>query len=156
MYKTLSPQQTVGKYRWRIVAMLFAATTINYLDRQVVGLLKPTLEQEFGWTELDYSHMVMIFQAAYTVSLLFFGGLVDRIGSRREFDFDDRGFAVDVLKRRRVPVTLEVDQHVVIDVVPLDDEIAEHALRALERAVAAEIAREFKVDRLRTVNKTRT
>ena len=57
------------KYRWRVVALLFAATTINYLDRQVLGLLKPTLEAEFGWKESDFSHIVMAFQAAYAVSL---------------------------------------------------------------------------------------
>jgi ACS family hexuronate transporter-like MFS transporter len=56
-------------YRWGVVALLFFATTINYLDRQVIGLLKPTLEKEFVWTEEDYSHIVMAFQAAYALRL---------------------------------------------------------------------------------------
>lgn len=70
------------KYRWRVVALLFAATTINYLDRQVLGLLKPTLETEFGWTESDFSHIVMAFQAAYAVSLIGFGAIIDKIGTK--------------------------------------------------------------------------
>jgi len=70
------------KYRWRVVALLFAATTINYLDRQVLGLLKPTLEAEFGWKESDFSHIVMAFQAAYAISLIGFGAIIDRIGTK--------------------------------------------------------------------------
>ena len=66
-------QTTIGKYRWTIVALLFFATTINYLDRQVIGLLKPTLEKQFSWSEKDYSYIVISFQAAYAFSLLVFG-----------------------------------------------------------------------------------
>lgn len=69
-------------YRWGVVALLFFATTINYLDRQVIGLLKPTLEKEFVWTEEDYSHIVMAFQAAYALGLLIFGGFIDRLGTK--------------------------------------------------------------------------
>jgi len=76
-------QQTKpGNYRWVVCSLLFFATTINYLDRQVVGYLKPTLELEFGWTETDYSHIVMAFTAAYAGGLLLFGRLIDRIGSK--------------------------------------------------------------------------
>ncbi|AKD56159.1 MFS transporter [Spirosoma radiotolerans] len=71
-----------GNYRWTIVALLFFATTINYLDRQVVGLLKPTLEKEFAWSELDYSRIVQVFSAAYAVGLLVFGRFIDRIGTK--------------------------------------------------------------------------
>lgn len=71
-----------GNYRWIVCSLLFFATTINYLDRQVVGYLKPTLELEFGWTETDYSHIVMAFTAAYAGGLLLFGRLIDRIGSK--------------------------------------------------------------------------
>lgn len=74
--------QKIGTYRWRIVALLFFATTINYLDRQVIGLLKPTLEVALNWTEVDYSRIVMAFQAAYAVGLLGFGGIIDRIGTK--------------------------------------------------------------------------
>ncbi|PSL26737.1 ACS family hexuronate transporter-like MFS transporter [Dyadobacter jiangsuensis] len=69
-------------YRWRVVALLFCATTINYLDRQVLGLLKPTLEADFGWTESDFSHIVMAFQAAYAFSLIGFGAIIDKIGTK--------------------------------------------------------------------------
>ncbi len=72
----------MGNYRWTIVALLFFATTINYLDRQVVGLLKPTLEKEFNWTELDYSRIIQVFSAAYAIGLLLFGRFVDRIGTK--------------------------------------------------------------------------
>jgi ACS family hexuronate transporter-like MFS transporter len=75
-------KQSVGNYRWTIVALLFFATTINYLDRQVVGLLKPTLEKEFAWSELDYSRIVQVFSAAYAIGLLVFGRFIDRIGTK--------------------------------------------------------------------------
>lgn len=74
--------KSVGNYRWTIVALLFFATTINYLDRQVVGLLKPTLEKEFNWSELDYSRIVQVFSAAYAIGLLVFGRFIDRIGTK--------------------------------------------------------------------------
>lgn len=76
----LETQKT--SYRWRVVALLFCATTINYLDRQVLGLLKPTLEADFGWTESDFSHIVMAFQAAYAFSLIGFGAIIDKIGTK--------------------------------------------------------------------------
>jgi MFS transporter, ACS family, hexuronate transporter len=74
--------QPVGRYRWVVVALLFFATTINYLDRQVIGLLKPVLEKEFDWTEKDYSFIVMAFAAAYAFGLFVFGGIIDRIGTK--------------------------------------------------------------------------
>jgi ACS family hexuronate transporter-like MFS transporter len=69
-------------YRWTVVALLFFATTINYLDRQIIGLLKPTLAEEFHWTETDYSRIVMAFSTAYAIGLLFFGRIVDWLGSK--------------------------------------------------------------------------
>ncbi|HEY5747088.1 MAG TPA: MFS transporter [Chryseolinea sp.] len=74
--------QPVGKYRWIVCALLFFATTVNYIDRQVIGLLKPTLEQDFGWTETDYGNIVMAFSAAYALGLLLFGKIVDAIGTK--------------------------------------------------------------------------
>lgn len=71
-----------GHYRWAICSLLFFATTINYLDRQVVGYLKPILEKEFNWTETDYSHIVMAFTAAYAFGLLLFGRVIDKLGSK--------------------------------------------------------------------------
>jgi MFS transporter, ACS family, hexuronate transporter len=75
----------VGKFRWTICALLFFAATINYIDRQVIGILKPTLSTEFGWTELDYSWIVFSFQTAYAIGLLLVGKLMDRIGTKIGF-----------------------------------------------------------------------
>jgi ACS family hexuronate transporter-like MFS transporter len=72
----------VGRYRWRICALLFFATTINYMDRQVLGVLAPHLQNVIGWTELQYGYIVTAFQAAYAVGLLLVGGVIDRIGTR--------------------------------------------------------------------------
>lgn len=72
----------VGKYRWTIVALLFFATTINYLDRQVIGFLKPTLEKSFNWTETDYGNIIMAFTASYALGLLFFGNFIEKIGTK--------------------------------------------------------------------------
>src|SRR5487761_1915035 len=77
--------QVIGKYRWVIVTLLFIATTINYIDRQVIGLLKPVLENEFQWNELDYGYIVMAFQASYALGYLIFGKLTDRIGTKKGY-----------------------------------------------------------------------
>ena len=71
-----------SRYRWVICGLLFVATAINYIDRQMIGLLKPTLADEFGWTDQDYAGIIFWFQAAYTVGYLVFGRLVDRIGAK--------------------------------------------------------------------------
>jgi len=72
-------------FRWTVCGLLFAATTINYMDRQVLGILAPTLEKEIGWSEIEYSHIVMAFQAAYAVGLVVFGRLVDVLGTRHGY-----------------------------------------------------------------------
>lgn len=69
-------------YRWIIVALLFLATTINYIDRQIIGLLKPILEVEFNWSESDFAKIVVAFTAAYAIGLLIFGRLIDRVGTK--------------------------------------------------------------------------
>ena len=69
-------------YRWRILALLFFATTINYVDRQVIGLLKPILDVELGWSESDYGFIVTAFQVAYAIGLITSGWLLDKIGTR--------------------------------------------------------------------------
>ncbi|MBL7697422.1 MAG: MFS transporter [Chitinophagaceae bacterium] len=69
-------------YRWLIVALLFFATTINYIDRQIIGLLKPILEKEFNWSETDFAYIVMAFTAAYAIGLLLAGRMIDRTGTR--------------------------------------------------------------------------
>lgn len=68
--------------RWFMLFLVFLATTINYLDRQVMGLLKPTLEAEFSWTEKDYSYIVMAFTASYALGNLLMGRFVDKVGSK--------------------------------------------------------------------------
>src|SRR5215204_2581272 len=70
------------KYRWFVVMLLFFATTINYIDRQIIGLLKPVLEKEFNWTETDFARIVMAFTAAYAIGLVLSGGIIDRIGTK--------------------------------------------------------------------------
>ena len=68
------------RHRWVICALLFFATTINYIDRQVIGILKPTLSAEFGWSETDYADIVLAFQAAYALGLLLVGRFIDKVG----------------------------------------------------------------------------
>lgn len=72
----------IGNVRWTICAMLFAATSINYMDRQVISILKPTLEQSIGLTEVGYGYIVDAFQAAYALGLLAAGRFVDKVGTR--------------------------------------------------------------------------
>ena len=74
--------EKVGRYRWVVVALLFAATAINYIDRQMIGVLKPTLSAEFGWSETDFSNIVFWFQAAYAIGYIGFGRIVDAFGAR--------------------------------------------------------------------------
>lgn len=75
-------KSTIRNYRWLIVTLLFFATTINYLDRQIIGLLKPILEKEFNWTETNFAHIVMAFTASYAIGLLSLGWLIDKIGTK--------------------------------------------------------------------------
>ncbi|MBK5279928.1 MAG: MFS transporter, partial [Bacteroidia bacterium] len=74
--------QPIGKYRWTICALVFFATTVNYLDRQVLSLLQPRLEEIFGWTNTDYANITAVFQFTYAVTMLFVGRLVDKLGTR--------------------------------------------------------------------------
>lgn len=77
--------QNIGKYRWTICALLFFATTINYLDRQVLSLLKPMLEEKFGWTNSNYASIASVFQFTYAISMLFAGRLIDKLGTKKGF-----------------------------------------------------------------------
>ena len=74
--------EVIGTYRWRICALCFFATTINYVDRQVLGVLAPELQRVIGWNEIQYSNLVNSFQAAYAIGLLVAGGFMDRVGTR--------------------------------------------------------------------------
>jgi len=71
-----------GKIRYSVLALLFFATTINYIDRQVIGILKPFIADDLGWSELDYGLIVTAFQVAYAIGLLISGALLDRYGTR--------------------------------------------------------------------------
>jgi len=85
----VSPQ-TVGRYRWGICGLLFVATMLNYIDRQAIGILKPELRTRLGWTEIDYSNVILAFQIAYAIGYAGAGRFVDRVGVRI-------GYAVVVL-----------------------------------------------------------
>jgi ACS family hexuronate transporter-like MFS transporter len=76
---------SVGYFRWVICGLLFFAATINYIDRQVIGILKPTLQQQFGWSEIDYSDIVFAFQGAYAIGFLLAGRMIDKLGARTGF-----------------------------------------------------------------------
>lgn len=81
----LDPPAAVGRYRWVVVALLFTAMIINYVDRQALGLLKADLTTEFGWSETDYADLVFWFQGAYAIAYLAWGRIIDRIGARWGF-----------------------------------------------------------------------
>jgi ACS family hexuronate transporter-like MFS transporter len=79
---TLSAGARPGRVRWTVCAMLFVATSINYMDRQVIAILKPTLEHSIGLTEVSYGYIVDAFQIAYAIGLLAAGRLIDKLGTR--------------------------------------------------------------------------
>jgi len=76
------PVPKTGRYRWKIIALLFVATTVNYIDRTMLGLLAPGLGKELGWNENDYGTIVTGFQAAYATGFLLMGWLIDRFGPK--------------------------------------------------------------------------
>src|SRR5215472_225386 len=85
---TYAPTPTttrVGSFRWVICGLLFLAATINYIDRQVIGILKTPLQAQFGWSEIDYSNIVFSFQLAYAIGFVFAGRLIDRVGTKIGF-----------------------------------------------------------------------
>lgn len=75
--------QKVGRYRWSICALLFCVITINYVDRQVIGVLKPLIESDMGWSEVDYGNIVTAFQASYGIGMVLVGRWLDRVGTRK-------------------------------------------------------------------------
>jgi MFS transporter, ACS family, hexuronate transporter len=79
------PARPRTRFRWVIVALLFAATTVNYIDRQILGILAVTLEKEIGWSEAEYGFIVTAFQTSYAVGLIAFGWIIDRIGTRKGY-----------------------------------------------------------------------
>jgi ACS family hexuronate transporter-like MFS transporter len=81
----ITASERVGHYRWSVCAILFFAATVNYIDRQVIGILKPTLQGLYHWTEIDYSNIVFAFTAAYAIGLLVVGRIMDWLGVRKGF-----------------------------------------------------------------------
>jgi len=77
--------EKIGKYRWTICSLLFFATTINYLDRQVLSLLHEPLSKEFNWNDNDYGTIVAIFSITYALSMLFAGRIVDWLGTKKGY-----------------------------------------------------------------------
>ena len=85
MNQTLNPIQEkmkIGHYRWLICALIFFATTINYVDRAVLGVLAPTLRTEIGWTDQEYGYISAAFTLAYAIGFLFAGWFIDKVGTR--------------------------------------------------------------------------
>ena len=86
--------EKIGKYRWTICTLVFFATTINYLDRNVLGLLKTVLTDEMNWTESDYAHVVMAFQLAYALGMLGIGRVIDKVGTKLGYFFSLLGWSI--------------------------------------------------------------
>jgi len=84
----------VGNFRWTIVALIFFATTINYVDRMVIGILAPTLEKQIGWSEIQYGYIVTAFTAAYAIGLLGIGRIIDIIGTKIGYAFALTGWSL--------------------------------------------------------------
>src|SRR3954468_1107272 len=81
------PMSKLGRYRWVICALLFFACVINYMDRQILGLLKPDLMRILGWTEKDYGLIAICFQASYAVGQTAFGPIITHIGTKATYAF---------------------------------------------------------------------
>jgi len=105
----------VGWSRWGICALLFFATTLNYIDRQIIGILKPELAQRLGWNEIDYSNVVFAFQVAYAIGYAGAGRLIDRLGVRL-------GYALAVLFW-----SLAAMAHALVRFVPLEAKLGDWA-----------------------------
>lgn len=85
MSKLNEINEKVGKYRWTICSLVFFATTVNYLDRQVLSLLKDQLELEFNWSDSDYANIVSVFQFVYAISMIFAGRIIDWLGTKKGY-----------------------------------------------------------------------
>ncbi|MEI6607886.1 MAG: MFS transporter, partial [Verrucomicrobiota bacterium] len=90
----MTATQAESRYRWMILALVFFATTINYIDRQILSLLKPMLDVSIGWTNTQYGWVNSAFQGAYAIGLLWFGSFVDRTGVKRGYQISIIGWSV--------------------------------------------------------------
>jgi len=108
--------RAVGHFRWVICAVLLFGTTKNYMDRQVIGILKNSLQHQFGWSEIDYGNLVFAFQTAYALGMLVVGGLIDWLGTRIGYALAMAGWTIalgqwqarDTVVRVRAPLD---DEH---------------------------------------------
>ena len=98
-----APVGRIGQFRWTICGLLFLAATINYVDRQVIGILKPTLQAQFGWTEIDYGDIVFAFQMAYAIGYLFAGRVMDLLGIKRGFALALTNWSLAAMAAAAVP-----------------------------------------------------
>ena len=80
-----NPNTKIGNYRYRILALVFMATTINYFDRSIVGVMAPLLQKLFDWTNKDYAAIMVSFKVAYGIGVLFMGGIIDRLGTKKGY-----------------------------------------------------------------------
>jgi MFS transporter, ACS family, hexuronate transporter len=78
-------KEKIGRYRWTICALLFFATTISYVDRQVIGILGPSLQKDLGWDEQTFANVVSWLTIGYALGFLFAGRIMDRVGTRKGF-----------------------------------------------------------------------
>ena len=81
----IQSDRKIGKYRWTILSLVFYATTVNYFDRSIIGVLAPTLTKLFGWTNNDYANIMIAFKAAYAIGMLTMGGIIDRLGTKKGY-----------------------------------------------------------------------
>lgn len=86
--------QSASRYRWFILLLVFLATTVNYIDRQILALLKPMLDESIGWTNTQYGWVNSAFQGAYAIGLLWFGRYVDRCGEKKGYTLSIIGWSV--------------------------------------------------------------
>ncbi|MFA6540946.1 MAG: MFS transporter [Bacteroidota bacterium] len=94
--------EKMSNHRWKICALLFFATTINYMDRQILGLLAPILQKEIGWSEIEYGWIVTAFQAAYALGLLAFGWFIDKFGTKIGYTVSITGWSIAAMAHAAV------------------------------------------------------
>src|ERR1700683_2978851 len=92
--KPAPPQTTSGRYRWVVCGLLFFATTVNYMDRQILSLLKPILDGQSHWSNEQFGGVNSAFQGAYAIGGLIFGYLVERLGTKIGYAISITGWSL--------------------------------------------------------------
>lgn len=98
----------LGNYRYRILALLMFATTINYFDRSIIGVLAPTLQKLFGWTNSDYAGIIIWFQIAYAIGMLLMGSVIDRLGTKKGYTLSIGTWSVFGMLHAIVPASFSI------------------------------------------------